>query len=123
MKNNYLQVRKVNIFAKIINYIRRKMKGTKEQNNNEINRNENNNIDTKKNDFINSLRVVPEVTDELNMLREDFEKGTIDIDDLTDEQVEKLNDLYDKLIPTYEQDLENQKRLYEMLKIRRQNEE
>jgi len=99
------------------------MKGTKEQNNNEINRNENNNIDTKKNDFINSLRVVPEVTDELNMLREDFEKGTIDIDDLTDEQVEKLNDLYDKLIPTYEQDLENQKRLYEMLKIRRQNEE
>lgn len=123
MKNNYLQVRKVNIFAKIINYIRRKMKGTKEQNNNEINRNENNNIDTKKNDFINSLRVAPEVTDELNMLREDFEKGTIDIDDLTDEQVEKLNDLYDKLIPTYEQDLENQKRLYEMLKIRRQNEE
>ena len=99
------------------------MKGTKEQNNNEINRNENNNIDTKKNDFINSLRVAPEVTDELNMLREDFEKGTIDIDDLTDEQVEKLNDLYDKLIPTYEQDLENQKRLYEMLKIRRQNEE
>ena len=123
MKNNYLQVRKVNIFAKIINYIRRKMKGTKEQNNNEINRNENNNIDTKKNDFINSLRVVPEVTDELNMLREDFEKGTIDIDDLTDEQAENLNDLYDKLIPTYEQDLENQKRLYEMLKIRRQNEE
>ncbi len=118
MGNNYLQVRKENIFKKIINYIRRKVQGTKEQSNNEINSNENSNIDTKKNDFINSLRVTPEVPDELKMLREDFEKGLVDIDDLADEQVEKLNDLYDKLIPTYEQELENEKRVYEFFKTR-----
>lgn len=117
MENNYLQIRKENFFTKIINFIRKKIQGNKEQSNNEVISCENNNtMDTQKNDFINSLRVVPEVPDELDMLREDFEKGIIDIDDLTDEQVEQLNDLYDKLIPTYEQELENQKKVYEIIK-------
>lgn len=93
--NTALIVKKENIFQKIINKIKNRLYKNKEKVNKEqiiIPKS----IEESKKEFINNIKVT--IDTEINMLKIKLDNGEIKAIDLTDEQIEKLQRIYDEEI-------------------------
>lgn len=93
--NTALIVKKENIFQKIINKIRNRLYKNKEIYNEKqiiIPKS----IEESKKEFINNIKVT--IDTEINMLKIKLDNGEIKAIDLTDEQIDKLQRIYDEEI-------------------------
>lgn len=93
--NTALIVKKKNIFQKIISKIKNRLYKNKEKINKEqiiIPKS----IEESKKEFINNIKVT--IDTEINMLKIKLDNGEIKAIDLTDEQIDKLQKIYDEEI-------------------------
>lgn len=135
MKNDYLIEKKENIFTKILNFFKRLFKG--ENSNKSINENSLDNLsdiisnNIEKNDyaykaerseeeseFLNYLRIDKKEDPDLLELQERFENKEILMSELSDEELIKLNDLYNRQINNMKRELENKRTKVGMLKFK-----
>lgn len=94
--NTSLIVKKENIFQKIIKNIKNKVFKNKENVKKEPIIVVPKSIEESKSEFINNIKVT--IDTEINMLKIKLENGEIKAIDLTDEQIDKLQEIYDKEI-------------------------
>ena len=96
MENKYLQVRKNNIFQKIVSFLKNLFKFKKDTNNT-MNIEKSNDITgiTKiKNEFRNEIEIEEQYDKDILELQFKYQQKEIELKDLSDEQVHKLNLLY-----------------------------
>ena len=98
MENKYLQVRKNNIFQKLVSFLKNLFKINKDINNT-MNIKKNNDItriSKNKNEFHNEIKPEEQFDKEILELQVKYQQKEIELKDLSDEQVHKLNLLYIK---------------------------
>lgn len=96
MENKYLQVRKNNIFQRIVSFLKNLFKFKKDTNNT-MNIEKSNDITgiTKiKNEFRNEIEIEEQYDKDILELQFKYQQKEIELKDLSDEQVHKLNLLY-----------------------------
>lgn len=142
MKDKYLIEKKENIFTKILNFLKNLFKKDTKNNieksdiySNEIYKNENQSSNynnyisestSKKeeyttkyeSDFLNYLRVDNRENPELLELQRRFESKEILMSEMSEKDLIRLNDLYNRQINNMKRDLENKKTKVGMLKFK-----
>lgn len=131
MKNDYLVERKESIFTKIFKFLRNLFKRNNQEdnidNNEEIigknpeidnNLKSENSIDEYDSEFLAYLRVDKREEPELLELQRKFENKEILMSDMSDIDLIRLNDLYNRQITKMKNDLENKKTKVGMLKFK-----
>ena len=98
MENNYLQVRKNNIFQKIVSFLKDLFKFKKDTNNtmNIEKSNDITGISKIKNEFRNEIEIGEHYDKDILELQFKYQQKEIELKDLSDEQIHKLNLLYIK---------------------------
>lgn len=114
--NKALQIRKENFFKKILISIRNLFKA-KEQKIEEI---EEKIIIDKKENFMDEIKIQKEDPKVLEFQRR-FENGEIDINDVSTEEIDKLNLLYDRQLEELENELEVKKKELNAMKNKLNN--
>lgn len=96
MENKYLQVRKNNIFQKIVSFLKNLFKFKKDTNNTmRIEKsNDITGISKIKNEFHNEIEIKEQYDKDILELQFKYQQKEIELKDLSDEQVHKLNLLY-----------------------------
>lgn len=131
MKNDYLVERKESIFTKIFKFLRNLFKRNNQEdnidNNKEIieknpeidnNLKSKNSIDEYDSEFLAYLRIDKREEPELLELQRKFENKEILMSDMSDIDLIRLNDLYNRQINNMKRDLENKKTKVGMLKFK-----
>ena len=131
MKNDYLVERKESIFTKIFKFLRNLFKRNNQEdnidNNKEIirknqeidnNLKSKNSIDEYDSEFLAYLRIDKREEPELLELQRKFENKEILMSDMSDIDLIRLNDLYNRQITKMKNDLENKKTKVGMLKFK-----
>ena len=131
MKNDYLVERKESIFTKIFKFLRNLFKRNNQEdnidNNEEIirkNQEIDNNLKSKNSsdeydsEFLAYLRIDKREEPELLELQRKFENKEILMSDMSDIDLIRLNDLYNRQITKMKNDLENKKTKVGMLKFK-----
>lgn len=111
MENKYPQVIKNNIFKKIIKYFKRLFEKD-EIETIEIEPKEKNND---RNDFISNLKISNEENDKIFKILKQYENNEITLESLSDEELEKLNILYEKQLIELNKKLEDRTNELNML--------
>ncbi len=96
MENKYLQVRKNNIFQRIVSFLKNLFKFKKDTNNTmRIEKsNDITGITKIKNEFRNEIEIEEQYDKDILELQFKYQQKEIELKDLSDEQVHKLNLLY-----------------------------
>lgn len=131
MKNDYLVERKESIFTKIFKFLRNLFKRNNQEdnidNNEEIteknpeidnNLKSENSSDEYDSEFLAYLRIDKREEPELLELQRKFENKEILMSDMSDIDLIRLNDLYNRQITKMKNDLENKKTKVGMLKFK-----
>lgn len=131
MKNDYLVERKESIFTKIFKFLRNLFKRNNQEdnidNNEEIieknpeidnNLKSKNSSDEYDSEFLAYLRIDKREEPELLELQRKFENKEILMSDMSDIDLIRLNDLYNRQITKMKNDLENKKTKVGMLKFK-----
>ena len=131
MKNDYLVERKESIFTKIFKFLRNLFKRNNQEdnidNNEEIieknqeidnNLKSENSSDEYDSEFLDYLRIDKREEPELLELQRKFENKEILMSDMSDIDLIRLNDLYNRQITKMKNDLENKKTKVGMLKFK-----
>ena len=131
MKNDYLVERKESIFTKIFKFLRNLFKRNNQEdnidNNEEIieknqeidnNLKSENSSDEYDSEFLAYLRIDKREEPELLELQRKFENKEILMSDMSDIDLIRLNDLYNRQINNMKRDLENKKTKVGMLKFK-----
>lgn len=131
MKNDYLVERKESIFTKIFKFLRNLFKRNNQEdnidNNKEIigknqeidnNLKSENSSDEYDSEFLAYLRIDKREEPELLELQQKFENKEILMSDMSDIDLIRLNDLYNRQITKMKNDLENKKTKVGMLKFK-----
>ena len=131
MKNDYLVERKESIFTKIFKFLRNLFKRNNQEdnidNNEEIieknpeidnNLKSENSSDEYDSEFLAYLRIDKREEPELLELQRKFESKEILMSDMSDIDLIRLNDLYNRQITKMKNDLENKKTKVGMLKFK-----
>ena len=131
MKNDYLVERKESIFTKIFKFLRNLFKRNNQEdnidNNEEIieknpeidnNFKSENSSDEYDSEFLAYLRIDKREEPELLELQRKFESKEILMSDMSDIDLIRLNDLYNRQITKMKNDLENKKTKVGMLKFK-----
>lgn len=131
MKNDYLVERKESIFTKIFKFLRNLFKRNNQEdnidNNEEIieknqeidnNLKSENSSDEYDSEFLAYLRIDKREEPELLELQRKFENKEILMSDMSEKDLIRLNDLYNRQINNMKRDLENKKTKVGMLKFK-----
>lgn len=103
-EKNLIEKKESSFFGKIKSFFRN-LFGKKNNENNTVAETENNNVKVN-NDFREHIKIIEDDDTKLLELQRKYRNGEIGEDDLTDEQIDDLCDLYDKQIAELEKAIE-----------------
>ena len=115
MKNDYLIERKENFFTKVANFIRNlfKKNGSEEDTTSGAITS-----DTQNNDFMDYIKVEKDSNEKLLNLQKSFEIGEVLIDELSDNELVLLKDLYNSQKVELDKQIDEKKTKIGMLRFR-----
>jgi len=115
MKNDYLIERKENFFTKVANFIRNLFKKNSSE---EDTTSGAITSDTQNNDFMDYIKVEKDSNEKLLNLQKSFEIGEVLIDELSDDELVSLKDLYNSQKVELDKQIDEKKTKIGMLRFR-----
>ena len=123
MSNNSLEVKKENIFTKIVSFFKNLFGGKKQENivsENIINEEQKNEKVNTQSDFLDYIRVNKEEKEDPELLRiqEMLEKNEISPASISDEALNEITQMYERQVSNLKKDLEDKKTKINYLKYK-----